>query len=296
MGAPLEKPHGHGDHQARGEIRIEIGGRLPLAFCRLDEARQSGVNISVDRVAERGDRAIAARLRPNLEDHLHLLARLAEKVPAQALRHRGNHAVGFGEGRKGAGAIGLLARAQLLDDRLLRREVAIEIAGAHRRLGGDMLHGRGVKAVSHEGALGGLDDAPASIGVAHRLGRMAARKAPWRTCLENERSFSFLSLDYGGERRCTLMDAPRPEPSRRSGRESSGGARRCDSNRHWLTAGTTPAQADELRACLNRPPTLPSPPRLSSRGEGDERWSIFLKTEPLNCTFSPPRDGMLLHP
>src|SRR5580692_10237258 len=67
MRAPLEKPHDHGDHQTRGEIRIEIGGRLALAFCRFDKGNEPGVNISVDRVAEGGDGAIAARLGPDLE-------------------------------------------------------------------------------------------------------------------------------------------------------------------------------------------------------------------------------------
>ena len=66
---------------------------------------------------------------------------------------------------EGLGALLLVDRAQALDDRLLGREIAVEIAGAHAELVGDMLHRRRVKAVADKGALGALEDALAPLDV-----------------------------------------------------------------------------------------------------------------------------------
>ena len=59
----------------------------------------------------------------------------------------------------------LVELAQALDDRLLGREVAVEIAGAHAGFVGDMLHRRRVEAMADEGALGRFEDALAPLGV-----------------------------------------------------------------------------------------------------------------------------------
>ena len=66
---------------------------------------------------------------------------------------------------EGLGAPLLVDRAQTFDDRVFRREIAVEIAGAHAELVGDMLHGRRVKAVADKGALGALKDALAPLDV-----------------------------------------------------------------------------------------------------------------------------------
>ena len=113
---------------------------------------------------------------------------------AQALGHRRDDAVGLSKGREGSGALRLLTRAKLLDDRFLRGEIAVEIARAHRRFGGDMLHSRRVKAMPHESTLGGLDDAhaPIRVGPSLHMSRFGKTMAP----PENERSFS-VKADYG---------------------------------------------------------------------------------------------------
>ena len=64
--------------------------------------------------------------------------------------------------------------AKALDHRLLGGKIAVEIAGAHAGLVGDVLHRRGVKAVAHEGALGRGEDARAPIRVGRARGGQAA--------------------------------------------------------------------------------------------------------------------------
>ena len=86
---------------------------------------------------------------------------------AKALPHRLRDVVLLGEqlGESDRAPF-LVKRAQALDDRLLGGKVAVEVAGAHLGLFGDVLHGRRVEAVADESALGRLEDplAPALLG------------------------------------------------------------------------------------------------------------------------------------
>ena len=92
----------------------------------------------------------------------------------------------FGES---LGQLGLIELAQALDDRFLGRKIAVEIACAHARFVGDVLHCRGVKAVANKGALGRFEDSkpPLGFGGAARDGRGGQRHGGAN---ENECSFS----------------------------------------------------------------------------------------------------------
>ena len=66
--------------------------------------------------------------------------------------------------------------------RVLGGKVAVEVARAHARLGGDVLHGGAVKAGAHEAALGRIEDARTAVGrtgpgAGH--GRRGLKAYPW---------------------------------------------------------------------------------------------------------------------
>ena len=131
------------------------GDAAPPAFAASMSRIEPRQHVGVDRARDRGHPRIAAGLGPDLDDQARLLGRLGEHVLAQAGADRlEDVAVAGHELGEGAGALRLIDRAQALDDRLLGREIAVEIAGAHAELVGDMLHGRCVKAVADKGALG----------------------------------------------------------------------------------------------------------------------------------------------
>jgi hypothetical protein len=59
--------------------------------------------------------------------------------------------------------LGPISLSQTNDYGVLRRKVAVEIAGAHAGFDRDILHGRAVKACAHEPALSGIEDAGATL-------------------------------------------------------------------------------------------------------------------------------------
>ncbi len=95
-------------------------------------------------------------------------------MPGHLLEH-----VEQAEGEVGAcemlADLGTVTLGNAGDQRLLRGEVAIEVARAHARLGADVLHRRAVEPGAHEAALGGRQDLGPTvrlklgIGPAHEL-------------------------------------------------------------------------------------------------------------------------------
>ena len=88
---------------------------------------------------------------------------------SKCLRPRRGEAVdeilGAGEGVEVFRHLGAVALGEAARDRVLRGKVAIEVAGAHLRLGGDVLHGGAMEARAHEAALGCVQDAGATLGL-----------------------------------------------------------------------------------------------------------------------------------
>src|SRR5215213_5188055 len=72
---------------------------------------------------------------------------------------------------------------------LLGGEVAVEVAGAHARFGGHVLHGRAVEPAAHEAAFCRIKDSGAPIHDRLRLGR-GRKGSVVHDTNENERSFS----------------------------------------------------------------------------------------------------------
>ena len=162
----LEKTGDESEEEPRAETRIEPRRRRAAGLRRVHELLQPRQHVGVDRPRDLGHARVAAGLGPDLDDQPRLLRRLAEHMFAQARADRLHDiAVAGHQLGEGLGALLLIDRAQTLDDRLFGREIAVEIAGAHAELVGDMLHGRGVKAVADEGALGALKDALAPLDV-----------------------------------------------------------------------------------------------------------------------------------
>ena len=78
---------------------------------------------------------------------------------------------------EGFRALHLIEQAQSLDDSFFRREIAIEIAGAHPGLVRNLRHRGGVKTVADEGALGGVQNMGAPFVFRQASGRGEAGKA-----------------------------------------------------------------------------------------------------------------------
>ena len=187
---PLEEAGDEGENEPRGKARIERRRRDAGRLGRIDEPLDRLEHVGVHDAQQFLHARVPAGLRPDLDDHARLLRRLGEHVVAKALPHRLSDVVPLGEQRGHSDrAPFLVKRAQALDDRLLGGKVAVEVAGAHLGLLGDMLHRRRMEAVADEGALGRLEDplAPALLGAA---------PVAERGCLstyrshENEHSFS----------------------------------------------------------------------------------------------------------
>ena len=157
-GAAAEQAADIGEHEAGGERRIEGGDRLAIDLGGLDEVGEAGYHLGVVRPHHPGDARIAARLGGDFEEHHRLVARLVEQVVAQHRLEHAEHVAAGGEGVERGAALALVEQADALDQGLLGREIAVEVAGAHARLFRHLLHRRGVEAVADEGALGGDGD------------------------------------------------------------------------------------------------------------------------------------------
>ena len=72
--------------------------------------------------------------------------------------------------------LGAVALGEAGRDRVLRGEIAIEVARAHLRLGGDVLHGGAMEARAHEAALGRVEDADAALGLSFVVERAIGLK------------------------------------------------------------------------------------------------------------------------
>ena len=162
----LEETGDEREKEPRAETRIEPRRSRAAGLRRIHELFQPRQHVGVDRPHHLGHARVSASLGPDLDRQARLLRRMGEHMFSQA-RADGLHdiAVAGHQLGEGLGAPLLVDRAQAFDDRVFRREIAVEIAGAHAELVGDMLHGRGVKAVADKGALGALKDALAPLDV-----------------------------------------------------------------------------------------------------------------------------------
>ena len=142
------------------------GEAEPPALAASMSRSSPAMHVGVDRSRDLSHPRIAAGLGPDLDDHPRLRGRAGEHMLAHrpAKRFRDVAIVGHQLG-EGPGALRLIAFAQALDDRLLGREVPIEVAGAHADFVGDMLHRRRVESMADEGALRRRQDPLAPLGV-----------------------------------------------------------------------------------------------------------------------------------
>jgi hypothetical protein len=108
---------------------------------------------------------IAGRLGPDLEAKDRLLARLLLEMLAAEPGEAVDEILGAGQRVEVFRHLGAVALGEAARDRVFRGKVAIEVAGAHLRLGGDVLHGGAVEARAHEAALGCVEDAGATLGL-----------------------------------------------------------------------------------------------------------------------------------
>ena len=102
--------------------------------------------------------------------------------------------------RENLGALDLVGHAQALDDRLLGREIAIEIAGAHARFLGDVLHRRRVETEADERALGGGYDMRATFGVRRRTALRRLKREPRTSAAQYEIKRHLLAFRLWRER------------------------------------------------------------------------------------------------
>ena len=154
--------------------RSTSAGMSPCSTAALQQVAEPFLHVDVEGGGEAGDLGIAARLGHHLGAQQHLLVRLlGEMVMRHAFEH-GKEAVG----KIGAGELlrefGAVALGDAGDERLLGREIAVEIAGAHPRFGADVLHRGAVEAGAHETSLRRSQDfvpaviAKLHIGAAHQ--------------------------------------------------------------------------------------------------------------------------------
>ena len=166
----LEEARDKGEKEPRAETGIELGETPRRRLRRIDKRFETRKHFGVDRPSDRGDARIAAGLGPDLDEQPRLLRRLAEAhacaSPQRTASVRSDDCPAISSAKAAkAGALRLIELAQALDDRLFGREGAVEIAGAHAGFLGDMLHRRRMEAMADKGALGGFQDALASLGV-----------------------------------------------------------------------------------------------------------------------------------
>ena len=147
------------------ERDIDVGRHRALLFRHLEGLDELVLEGAVERRLHLGDLGIARRLRPDFEAELRLVAHAVVEVPAAEFAEGGDEVAAalahLGKLVREADAVAL---AEPGDQRVLRREVAVEVAGAHPGLRRHVLHGRAVEAGAGEAALGGVEDVFAPFG------------------------------------------------------------------------------------------------------------------------------------
>ena len=160
-------PHAVGDDHQHGDdaVEVDVAGDVAARGGGAHQVEQPLAHVGIERRRDAGDLRIAARLRHHLGAQQHLLVRPhGEVVVRHALEH-GEEAVrevGAGELLRHLGAVAL---GDAGDQRLLRGEVAVEVARAHAGLGADVLHRGAVKPRAHEAALRGRQNLGAAVGL-----------------------------------------------------------------------------------------------------------------------------------
>ncbi len=153
--------HQHGDDA----LEIDIAGDVAPLCARMQQCEQPLAHVGIERGRDARDLGMAAGLRHHLRAQQHLLARVfCEVMPCQALQH-GKEALGKVDAGELPRHLGAVALCDAGDQRLLRGEIAIEVAGAHAGLGADLLHRRAMEARAHETALRSGQDLVAAVGL-----------------------------------------------------------------------------------------------------------------------------------
>ena len=139
----------------------------------LQQVAEPLLHVDIEGGGEAGDIGVAARLGHHLGAQQHLLVRLLGEMVMRHAFEDGEQAVGKIDGRELLRELGAVTLGDAGDERLLGREIAVEIAGAHPRFGADVLHRRAVEARAYETSLRCSQDfvpaiiAKLGVGAAH---------------------------------------------------------------------------------------------------------------------------------